>query len=211
MNMGVLLRLATTMGAVAALHLLRDAAPVVKRKDDMIWLNDTINSYLVPSVFDGLSRELRTYVRNVIAGTLVYHVTAGLWALYIYVIRGKHFFPNETFPSRATIRDQIFHAQVAVFSYAWLPGFAAFCSERGYTAAYYYVSEVGWQRYVVFTAVYLVLVEIGIYWVHRILHTNKFLYNHVHLMVRVAALCLFDRVSVDTTCPWCGAVWCGVM
>jgi lathosterol oxidase len=30
------------------------------------------------------------------------------------------------------------------------------------------------------TAVYLAAVEVGIYWMHRTLHTNKFLYKHVH-------------------------------
>ncbi len=38
------------------------------------------------------------------------------------------------------------------------------------------------MAYVLYFFVYLACVEMGIYWVHRKLHTVKFLYNHIHLM-----------------------------
>jgi sterol desaturase/sphingolipid hydroxylase (fatty acid hydroxylase superfamily) len=40
----------------------------------------------------------------------------------------------------------------------------------------------GWPQYIALTLAYLTLVEIGIYWMHRTLHTNKFLYKYVHAL-----------------------------
>lgn len=90
--------------------------------------------------------------------------------------------PRSQMPTRATFIDQIITAQTAIFSYAILPLFAAFLAERGLSRTYYYVSEVGWPTYIACTLLYLVLVEICIYWIHRWLHEVKFLYKNVHRM-----------------------------
>jgi lathosterol oxidase len=38
----------------------------------------------------------------------------------------------------------------------------------------------GWKQYVAYLLLYIVFVEVGIYWMHRTLHENKFLYKYVH-------------------------------
>ena len=80
------------------------------------------------------------------------------------------------------IFDQALHGQASLFSYALLPLLSSFFSERKLNLTYGSVSSVGWPAYFALLAVYLTFVEIGIYWMHRTLHTNKFLYKHVHLM-----------------------------
>merc|ERR1711998_161572 len=49
------------------------------------------------------------------------------------------------------------------------------------TKAYFYIDEVGgWGYFWVYFVLYIACVELGIYWMHRTLHTNKFLYKYVH-------------------------------
>lgn len=56
-----------------------------------------------------------------------------------------------------------------------------FIIESKFTKVYFYIDEVGgWEFYVAYFLVYLALVELGVYWMHRTLHTNKFLYKNVH-------------------------------
>ena len=57
-----------------------------------------------------------------------------------------------------------------------------FVAEKKLSLTYSHITPVGVPMYIGHVLAYLALVEFGIYWVHRKLHTVKFLYNHVHLM-----------------------------
>ena len=58
------------------------------------------------------------------------------------------------------------------------------------------MSQVGgWGTYLIYTLVYFMLVEIGIYWMHRTLHTNKFLYKYIHALHH-------SYNSPETLTPW---------
>eukprot|EP00540_Astrosyne_radiata_P011815 CAMPEP_0116839160 /NCGR_PEP_ID=MMETSP0418-20121206/9612_1 /TAXON_ID=1158023 /ORGANISM="Astrosyne radiata, Strain 13vi08-1A" /LENGTH=217 /DNA_ID=CAMNT_0004469239 /DNA_START=372 /DNA_END=1025 /DNA_ORIENTATION=- len=84
-------------------------------------------------------------------------------------------------PTTDVMLDQIKLAQSSLFLYVVFTVADEFLIEQGYTRVYYTISEIGgWAHYVMFTVLYFALVEIGIYWMHRTLHTNKFLYKHVH-------------------------------
>jgi Delta7-sterol 5-desaturase len=123
------------------------------------------------------------YLRDLVAGTLVYWVTGGLWHLTVYGIFGKTLFDDKKrdYPDPALIRRQQFHAQTSVFVYAGLPALSEFLIESKLTKVYFYVDEIGGMHmYALFFFVYLACVEIGIYWMHRTLHTNKWLYNNIH-------------------------------
>lgn len=125
-----------------------------------------------------------TYARDLMLGSLVYYVVAGVWHLWIYNIKGDVFFPKGSAykaPGRAIIIDQIQLAQASLFMYAGLPVFSEWLIEEGYTKVYWSADEVGGlAHYFALTALYLACVEVGVYWMHRTLHTNKFLYKHVH-------------------------------
>ena len=56
-----------------------------------------------------------------------------------------------------------------------------FIVERGYTLAYPRVDDVGLLMYVVYFFAYMALVEIGVYWMHRLLHDIKPLYQGLHV------------------------------
>lgn len=71
-------------------------------------------------------------------------------------------------------------SQLAIIWYTFLPSVTEWFVERGFSMAYYSVSEFGWLQWLGFTFIYLVWVEFGIYWIHRWLHEIKWLYNWLH-------------------------------
>ena len=154
-------------------------------------LNRAVNELILGEhVYDATSayvgempaHYLLSYARNVIMGSLLYYFVSGLWHMWIYNFFGTLLFdlPQKTRPSMETIRGQIATAQAALFIYAMLPVFSEFWVENDYTLAYAFVGEVGWARYAAFLVAYMVLVEMGIYWMHRKLHENKWLWTYIH-------------------------------
>eukprot|EP00349_Pseudokeronopsis_sp_Brazil_P001016 CAMPEP_0202962840 /NCGR_PEP_ID=MMETSP1396-20130829/6889_1 /ASSEMBLY_ACC=CAM_ASM_000872 /TAXON_ID= /ORGANISM="Pseudokeronopsis sp., Strain Brazil" /LENGTH=281 /DNA_ID=CAMNT_0049683647 /DNA_START=109 /DNA_END=954 /DNA_ORIENTATION=+ len=142
---------------------------------------------------------LQTYVRDLFFGTLVYWITAGVWSFFIYGVFRYTFFTSKgrELPSWETFADQIILAQSSLFMYAMLPILSEFLIENGYTKTYFYISDIGgWQWYFAYLFLYVCFFEIGIYWMHRKLHTNKFLYNYVHA--------LHHKYNKPLTLtPWC--------
>lgn len=124
------------------------------------------------------------YLRDLVAGTAVYWITAGIWHLIIYNILGNSLFISKgrPYPSKETIMDQMALAQSSIFVYAGLPIISEYLIENKYTRCFFYLGEVGLLPSLLYLVVYIVLVEIGIYWVHRTLHTNKFLYKYIHAL-----------------------------
>lgn len=140
-----------------------------------------------------------TYVRDLFLGTAVYWGTAGAWHVFIYYLKADEYFrsKNRPFPSMETIADQILVAQSALFLYAALPILSEYLIENNLTRTYFYLDEIGgWGNYILYLLLYVVCFEFGIYWVHRILHENKFLYKYVHLMHH-------KYKSSSTLTPWC--------
>ena len=157
-------------------------------------LNSWINSLLFPepvalSLYTTLGGDgsyyFLCYCRNLFGGMLIYYITAGAFHYVNYVRDAAKLFVTNggprPRPTRATIVDQIVLAQSSLFLYVALPVFSDWLIESGYTASYYSIGEIGgWLPYLAYTLFYFCLVEIGIYWMHRTLHTNKWLYNNVH-------------------------------
>jgi len=159
------------------------------------WINDLLFSNVpglsaVPKFVNSLSAlsgdqhyYLICYLRDLVAGTCVYWLTAGGWHIVIYKIMGKELFEDKgrPKPTWATITHQMWLAQRSLLVYACLPIISEYLIENDLTKAYYYVDQVGgWANYAICCVLYLSLVEIGIYWMHRTLHTNKWLYNNIH-------------------------------
>ncbi|CAM9110593.1 unnamed protein product [Phaeothamnion confervicola] len=112
---------------------------------------------------------------------MLYYAVGLSWHVWVYKLPSS--VKKGDLPKRETVVDQIQLAQASMFLYASLPVFAEWLIEEGYTKTYYSVSEVGGVvPYVCWTALYVMGVEIGIYWMHRTLHTNKFLYKYVHAL-----------------------------
>ena len=136
------------------------------------------------------------YFRNLLGGAIVYYGTAAVFSYQIYIARGEEIFKNRKRPSLQIMWDQIRLAQASLFLYVFLPVFDEYLIEQGYTRVYYTVDEIGGLAWYIMThLVYFSLVEIGIYWMHRTLHTNKFLYKYVHMLHHK-----YNRP--DTLTPW---------
>jgi len=124
------------------------------------------------------------YLRDLVGGTAVYWITASLWHLMIYNIMGDKLFVKKgrPFPTFATISDQMALAQASIFIYAGLPIISEILIENKLTRCFFYLGEVGLLQSLFYFLIYITLVEIGIYWMHRTLHTNKFLYKYIHAL-----------------------------
>lgn len=126
---------------------------------------------------------VESYVRDLAAGTGVYWITAGLWDIVIYRIKGNQLFLSKgrPIPTVATLLDQMCLAQASLFLYAGLPVFSEYLIEYNMTKTYFYIDQIGgWGPYFAYLILYISFVELGIYWIHRTLHTNKFCYKYIH-------------------------------
>lgn len=151
------------------------------------WAGDEAGYYLV------------CYFRDFVAGTAVYWVTGALWHFVIYSLYGEEIFTNNgrPFPTSATLRHQMCLAQWSIFIYAALPVLSEFIIESGYTKVYFYISDVGgWQNYFTWLLAYVCLFELGIYWMHRKLHTVKWMYKYLHSTHH-------QYNKAETMTPWC--------
>lgn len=139
------------------------------------------------------------YMRNFVAAMIVYYGTAGTFHYFCYV----HPMSKKTFedqnrprPSWDIIKKQIKLSQMSMIIYTMLPVLDEALIESGYTKVYHTVEEIGgWRAHIATMCFYFLCVEIGVYWMHRTLHTNKFLYKHIHLMHH-------DYNKPETLTPW---------
>ena len=170
--------------------------------------NAYVNSFIFPSWFcsyliDGYGPDaahyLLCYLRNLLSGMAIYYCTAGLFHYRNYVVDSGNVFGEgrRKRPSWDTIKDQIWLSQRSIFMYVALPVLSDWLIEEGYTLCYWSSSEVGGSLpYLLLTILYFCLVEIGIYWMHRTLHENKWLFRNVHGRHHAYN-------TPETLTPWC--------
>ncbi|RID81287.1 hypothetical protein BRARA_A03878 [Brassica rapa] len=158
-----------------------DAAYLMQFVDETSFYNWIVLSHLLPStLWDPLPHFLQTWLRNYLAGTLLYFISGFLWCFYIYYLKLNVYLPKDAIPTRKAMLLQIYVAMKAMPWYTLLPTVSEYMIESGWTKCYSRVGEVSWILYFVSIAVYLVLVEFGIYWMHRELHDIKPLYKYLH-------------------------------
>lgn len=86
----------------------------------------------------------------------------------------------DAIPTTKAMLLQIYVAMKAMPWYCALPSLSEYMVENGRTKCFARVSDVGWFAYIVYLIAYLVVVEFGIYWMHRELHDIKPLYKYLH-------------------------------
>ncbi|CAM6056060.1 unnamed protein product [Sphagnum tenellum] len=145
------------------------------------WYNDLVLGLWMPSRWrDKMPHTLQTFLRNYVAGLVVYFMSGALWCWYVYKLKGHHFFPNGGIPAKEPVLMQIRVSMQAMPAYVALPTLSEFMVEQGWTRCFPRIEEVGWPAYLGLIITYLVIVEFGIYWIHRELHDIKPLYKLLH-------------------------------
>ena len=114
------------------------------------------------------------------------------WAAWIFGMRGAACFPGgaSTMPTWEDMRAQMAVSARAMVVYSLAPTVGEWAVERGWTLAYHDPAHAaawlgapagaGLAAAAALLVAYMVLVEWGIYWIHRYLHDNKFLYRLLH-------------------------------
>ncbi|ESQ49856.1 hypothetical protein EUTSA_v10021274mg [Eutrema salsugineum] len=149
--------------------------------DETSFYNRIVLSHLLPSnLWDPLPHFFQTWLRNYLAGTLLYFISGFLWCFYIYYLKLNVYLPKDAIPTRKAMLLQIYVAMKAMPFYTLLPTVSESMIESGWTKCYSRIGEFSWILYFVSIATYLVLVEFGIYWMHRELHDIKPLYKYLH-------------------------------
>lgn len=155
--------------------------PLLYFVEETSWYNDLVLGPLVPHhLRSKIPHIAQTWLRNYIAGLLLYFCSGGFWCLYIYHWKKHVYFPEGGIPSKEPILLQIWVTMKAMPVYVSLPTLSEYMIERGWTRCYPSISDVGFLSYILLTIMYLVLVEFGIYWMHRGLHDCKPLYKLLH-------------------------------
>ena len=95
----LLLALVAVVGFKVSLGV--PVAPADRPENPYFEFNDWINSFFFrPAVKEAAlarfgkegTHYLLTYIRDLVSGSILYYVTAGLWHLYIYRYKGEQFF-----------------------------------------------------------------------------------------------------------------------
>jgi lathosterol oxidase len=149
-----------------------------------IFFSPAFAAKMIDNVCVSWAHYLLCYLRNFLGAIFVYYGTAGIFHYFCYVHpMSKTIFKNRKRPDSATIWHQIRLSQASMTVYTMLPVFDEFLIESGFTKVYYTIDEIGgWPSHIATMILYFACVEIGIYWMHRTLHTNKTLYKYIHLM-----------------------------
>ncbi|XVF20763.1 hypothetical protein REPUB_Repub12eG0031100 [Reevesia pubescens] len=149
--------------------------------DETTWYNNIVLGNLLPTnLWNPLPHFLQTWLRNYIAGSLLYFISGFLWCFYIYYLKRNVYVPKDAIPTNKAMLLQIYVAMKAMPWYCALPTLSEYMVENGWTKCYARISDIGWLPYVFYLFVYLVVVEFGIYWMHRELHDIKPLYKYLH-------------------------------
>lgn len=143
--------------------------------------NDLVLGPLIPPhLRSKIPHTAQTWLRNYLAGILIYFTFGGLWCLYLYYLKPDVYFPKGDIPSKEPILLQIWVSMKGMPIYVALPTVSEYMVERGWSRCYVHISDVGVPTYICMTFLYLALVEFGIYWMHRGLHDVKPLYKWLH-------------------------------
>uniref|UniRef100_A0A251UB33 Putative fatty acid hydroxylase n=1 Tax=Helianthus annuus TaxID=4232 RepID=A0A251UB33_HELAN len=149
--------------------------------DETSLTNRMVLGTLLPEkIWEPLPHFFQTWLRNYTAGTLVYFITSFLWSFYFYYYKHNIYVPKDAIPSRKSMLLQIYVAMKAMPWYCLLPTVSEYMVENGWTRCFSRISDVGWFSYTFNLCLYLVIVEFGIYWMHRELHDIKPLYKYLH-------------------------------
>lgn len=149
-----------------------------KEEDD--WKNSLALPFLSHETRSSLPRVVAAWLRCYVMVNVVYFLTGGMWAYYVYLCWGDRFFSTGNMPAAKDMWEQIKVSSLSMPLYSMLPAVAELCVEQGWTRAYSRISDVGVGWYLGYFVLYMTCVEFWVYWMHRGLHDIKFGYKMLH-------------------------------
>ncbi|KAK9867777.1 hypothetical protein WJX84_008157 [Apatococcus fuscideae] len=144
------------------------------------WKNDLILGFLPTTVRERMPRIVQSWLRCYLACFLLYTITSGLWAYYIYTCFGRQLFKDGHMPAWSDMYEQLKVANVSMPGYAVLPAVTEWVMEQGWTRSYTRIDSVGLVKYWLYFALYMTSVEFFVYWMHRGLHEIRLGYRWYH-------------------------------
>ncbi|GJP56380.1 hypothetical protein CLOM_g15445 [Closterium sp. NIES-68] len=149
--------------------------------EETTFYNHLVLSFLPSSFVASLPHFPQTWLRNYVAGCLLYLIGSGLWSLVVYSLFGWYLYSGpDDIPSLKAMWRQIAVSMRAMPLYTLLPTISESLVERGWTRCYSQIGEASAPRYILGLLAYLLIVEFGIYWAHRLLHDIKPAYTYLH-------------------------------
>jgi len=124
-------------------------------------VNQWKNSLFLPLFMrNNLPHVVAIWARNMVAGWLLYWITGGLWALWMYVIAWRRYYKSRAdMPSWEDMSVQIGVSTRAMIFYSLAPTFGEWAIERGLTLSYHSLDAVGGiGGYVAYLVAYMVFV-----------------------------------------------------
>ncbi|KAL3378129.1 hypothetical protein AABB24_004183 [Solanum stoloniferum] len=118
--------------------------------------------------------EETSFYNRLVLGTLL---PESWWAPLPHLLQG---WLHEAILSKEAMVLQISVAMKAMPWYCVLPSLSEYLIENGWTKCFARISDVEWLTYFINTAIYLVIIEFGIYWMHKLMHDIKPLYKYLH-------------------------------
>ncbi|CAM6115413.1 unnamed protein product [Calypogeia fissa] len=145
------------------------------------WLNAIVlGAFMSPSTRAKYPHFLVSWLRNYVAGNVVYFLSGGLWCLWVYWWKKDQYFPKGNIPTKEPILLQIMVSMKGMPLYTVLPTAAEWMVEKGWTRCYSNIEEAGFAGYMMSNLAYMAFNEFWIYWMHRLLHDIKPLYKLLH-------------------------------
>jgi len=136
------------------------------------------NSLILPPSTRALPPIVQAWLRNLVLAVAIYLGLGALWAYYIYGVFGRELF-GDAMPGAADMAEQIKVSMAALPLYSLLPALSEWMMEQGWTKAYPRVGEYGLPAFAAQFVVYMAGVELGVYWMHRSLHSG-WAYRYLH-------------------------------
>lgn len=149
-----------------------------REEDD--WKNSLCLPFLSQETRAKMPRVVTAWLRCYVMVNVVYFLTGGLWAYYVYICWGDKFFAPGNMPALKDMLEQIKVSMLSMPLYSLLPAVAEHCVEQGWTKSYSRISDVGVMGYLAYFVLYMTCVEFCVYWMHRGLHDVKIGYKLLH-------------------------------
>jgi lathosterol oxidase len=135
----------------------------------------------------------KAYAQLVVGGMSLYFFVAGIQYLLWYKFKPDVYL-KELDQSKTNPLQEIIYSVQSVVAMAVVTAFIRVELDRN-SYLYYNISDHGWVYF--FTSIVLILLvtEFLVYWVHRLEHDNRWLYNHWHYMHH-------EFIQITPFCGW---------